>query len=49
MWKVIIISGSGQQKLEAKTKRECHKLIPWTRLSSIQKLPGRIYLVRVNG
>ncbi len=46
MFTVILISGNGQTKLEAKTKREALALIPWTRLATIQKLPGPIWLCK---
>lgn len=49
-WTVILIqNGAIQQKLTASTKKEAHRLIPWTKINAgkgrIQKLPGHIYLV----
>ena len=47
MWKVILISGSGQSKYEAATKKEAHDLIPWNKISSILRLDGRTYLCKL--
>ncbi len=47
MFKVILISGNGQTALEAKTKREALALIPWTKVATIQKFPGPVWMCKL--
>jgi hypothetical protein len=52
MWTLILIVGQGRQQFTANTKKEIHKMIPWTRIAGgkgrIQRLPGQTYLVAYN-